>query len=90
MNLNSVTVTLILKSVTHFLHMPLWLITVLNLVTKGSAIQNISFKLTLIEMFNLGCNSDLEYSNPKFSPDMFLLVMIYHQTDFICERLLLV
>ena len=43
---------------------------------------------TLTEMFNLGCDIDLEHSNPKFSPDMFLLVMIYHQIEFICKRLI--
>ena len=58
------------------------------MVTKGSAIRKISSKLTLTETFNLGCDTDLEYSNPIFSLDTFLLMMIYHQIKFGCERLI--
>ena len=49
-------------------------------------IHKISSKLTLIEMFNLGCDFDLEYSNPIFSLDTSLLMMIYHQIEFGCKR----
>ena len=44
-------------------------------------------KLTLTETFNLGCDIDLEHSNPVFSLDTFLLMMIYTQTEFGCKRL---
>ena len=33
-------------------------------------------------MFNLGCDTDLEHSNPVFSVDTCLLIMIYHQIEF--------
>jgi len=52
------------------------------LVTKGSA------KLTLIETFNLGCGIDLEHSNPIFSLDTSLLMMISYQIEFGCKRLI--
>ena len=60
----------------------------MGLVTKGSAIHKISSKLTLIETFNLGCDIDLEHSNPIFSLDTSLLMMIYHQIEFGCKRLI--
>ena len=60
----------------------------LGLVTKGSAIHKITSKLTLIETFNLGCDIDLEHSNPIFSLDTSLLMMIYHQIEFGCKRLI--
>ena len=60
----------------------------LGLVTKGSAIHKITSKLTLIETFNLGCDTDLEHSNPIFSLDTSLLMMIYHQIEFGCKRLI--
>ena len=44
----------------------------------------ISSKLTLTETFNL----DLEHSNPIFSLDTSLLMMIYHQIEFGCKRLI--
>ena len=47
----------------------------------------ISSKLTLTETFNLGCDIDLEHSNPVFSQDTSLLMMVYHQTEFGCKRL---
>ena len=47
----------------------------------------ISSKLTLTETFNLGYDIDLEYSNPTFSLDTSLLMMIYIQTEFGCKRL---
>ena len=47
----------------------------------------ISFKLTLTETFSLGCDIDLEYSNPTFSLDISLLMMIYTQIEFGCKRL---
>ena len=60
----------------------------MGLVTKGSAIHKISSKLTLIETFNLGCDIDLEHSNPIFSLDTSLFMMIYHQIEFGCKRLI--
>ena len=57
-----------------------------GLVTKGWAIQKISSKVTLIKMFNLGY--DLDHSNPIFSLDTFLLMVIYHQIEFGCKRLI--
>ena len=57
------------------------------LVTKGSAIHKIS-KLTLIKMFNHGCDTDLEHINPVCSLDTSLLMMSYHQTEFGCKRLI--
>ena len=57
-------------------------------VTKGSAIHKMSSKLTLIETFNLGCDIDLEHSNPIFSLDTSLLMMIYHYIEFGCKRLI--
>ena len=44
-------------------------------------------KLTLTETFNLGCDTDLEHSNPTLSLDTSLLMMIYIQTEFGCKRL---
>ena len=50
--------------------------------------QFISSKLTLTETFNLGCDIDLKYSNPIFSLGTSLLMMIYHQIEFGCKRLI--
>ena len=49
--------------------------------------QCISSKLTLTETFNLGCDIDPEHSNPTFSVDTTLLMMIYTQIEFGCKRL---
>ena len=88
MNANSVTVTLTLKIETHFSHMTLsWCLTILGLFTNGSAMHKISSKLTLTETFNLGCDIDLEHSNPTFSLDTSLLMMNYTQIEFGCKRL---
>ena len=57
----------------------------LGLVTQGSAIHKISSKLTLIDMFDLGCYSDPEYSKPIFSLDTSLLMMIYHQIKLVAK-----
>ena len=54
---------------------------------KGSAIHKIS-KLTLIETFNLGCDIDLEHGNRIFSLDTSSFMMIYHQIEFGCKRLI--
>ena len=70
--------------------MMLWLIMMSHhtgLVTNGSAMHKISSKLTLTETFNLGCDIDLEHSNPTFSLDTSLLMMIYTQTEFGWKRL---
>ena len=56
------------------------------MVTNGSAMHKIS-KLTLTETFNLGCDTDLEHSNPTFSLDTSLLMMIYTQIESGCKRL---
>ena len=56
------------------------------MVTNGSTMHKISSKLTLTETFNLGCDTDLEHSNPTFSLDTSLL-MIYTQIEFGCKRL---
>ena len=48
----------------------------------------ISSKITLIGTFNLGCDIDLEHSNPIFSLDTSLLMMIHHQIEFGCKRLI--
>ena len=50
-------------------------------------IHKISSRLTLIETFNLGCDTDLEHSNPIFSLDASLLTVIYHQIEFGCKTL---
>ena len=42
----------------------------------GSVMHKISSELTLIETFNLGCDIDLEHSNPIFSLDTSLLMMM--------------
>ena len=57
------------------------------MVTNGSAMYKISSKLTLTETFNLGCDIDLEQSNPTFSLDTSLLMMIYTQIECGCKRL---
>ena len=62
-------------------------LTILGLVTNGSAMHKISSKLTLTETFNLGCDIDLEHSNPTFSLGTSLLMMIYTQIEFGCKRL---
>ena len=61
---------------------------ILGLVTNGSAMHKISSKLTLTETFNLGCGIDREHINPTFSLDTSLLMMIYHQIEFGCKRLI--
>ena len=92
MNRNSVTVTLTLKIETHFYAFGslayndvssywVWL----QMVQR--CIINISSKLTLTETFNLGCDIDLEHSNPTFSLDTSLLIMIYTQIEIGCKRL---
>ena len=48
----------------------------MGLVTNGSAMHKISSKLTLTEMFNLGCDTDLEHSNPIFSLDTLKLSLV--------------
>ena len=80
MNRNSVTVTLTFKIETHFSHMTLWFIMMSH--HNGSVMHKISSKLTLTETFNLGCDS-----NPTFSLDTSLLMMIYTQIEFGCKRL---
>ena len=57
------------------------------MVTNGSAMHKISSKLTLTETFNLGCGIDLEHSNPTFSLDTSLLMIIYIKIEFGCKRL---
>ena len=57
------------------------------MVTNGSAMHKISSK-SLTETFNFGCDIDLEHSNPIFSLDTSLLMMIYHQIEFGCKRLI--
>ena len=57
------------------------------MVTNDSVMHKIPSKLILIETFNLGCDIDLEHSNPTFSLDTSLLMMIYAQTEFGCKRL---
>ena len=37
---------------------------------------------TLIQILNLSCDLDLQYSNPIFSQGIFQLMMMYHQTKF--------
>ena len=49
--------------------------------------QKISSKLALTETFNLGFDIDLEHSNPTFSLDTSLLMMIYTEIVFGCKRL---
>ena len=46
-----------------------------------------SSKLTLTKTYNLGCDIDLEHSNPTFSLDTSYLMMIYTQIEFGCKRL---
>ena len=84
MNPKSITVTLTLKIETHFLHMTLWLIMMYYHSEFGYKWFSNSSKLTLTETFNL----DLEHSNPIFSLDTSLLMMIYHQIEFGCKRLI--
>ena len=50
--------------------------------------HKISSKLPLTETFKLGCDIELEHSNPIFSLDTSLLMMIYHQIEFGCKRLI--
>ena len=57
------------------------------MVTNGSATHKIPYKLTLTETFNLGCGIDVEHSNPAFSLDTSLLMIIYTQIEFGCKRL---
>ena len=49
--------------------------------------HKMSSRLTLAESFNLGRDIDLEHSNPTFSLDISLLMMIYTQVEFDCKRL---
>ena len=43
--------------------------------------------LQMVHRFYLGCDIDLEHSNPTFSLDTSLLMMIYTQIEFVCKRL---
>jgi len=56
----------------------------LYLVTKGPAVNTISFGQTVIEILNVCCDLDLEHSNPIFSLDT-LAAGIYHQKKFGCK-----
>ena len=56
-------------------------------VINGSVVHKISSKLTLTDIFNLGCDIDLEHSNPTFSLDTSLLMLIYTQIEFGWKRL---
>ena len=59
----------------------------MGLFTNGSAMHKISSKLILTETFNIGCDIDHEHSNPTFSLDTSLLMIIYTQVEFGCKRL---
>ena len=48
--------------------------------------HKISSKLSLTRTFNLGCDIDLEHSNPTFSMETSLLTMIYTEIEFGCKR----
>ena len=87
MNQNSVTVTLTLKTEPIFLHVTLWLILMSHHAGLQTVQRCISSKLTLTETFNHGCDTDLEHSNPTFSLDTSLLMMIYTQIESGCKRL---
>ena len=89
MNPNSVTVTLTLKIATHFLHMTLWLIMIYHPTRFGYKSFSYSdyIQTNINWNFKLGCDTDLEHSNPIFSLDTSLLMMIYHQIEFGCKRL---
>ena len=67
MNPNSVTVTLTLKIETHFSHDTLAYNDVSPYWVWLHKVQRFISKITLIEMFKLGCDTDLEHSNPIFS-----------------------
>ena len=61
----------------------------MSLVTNGSAMHKISSKLTLTGTFNLGCDIDLDHSNPIFSLNTSLFMMIFHQSEFGCIKRLI-
>ena len=54
---------------------------------KGSAVQKISFKQTLIEIMSIWCGSDLEQSNPIFSLNI-PVNDIYRHTKFGCKGII--
>ena len=69
-------VTLTLNTAKQPFHKTLQL---MNMYCQTKLVQQFrSSKLTLIETFNLGCDIDLEHSNPIFSLDSSLLMIIYH------------
>ena len=86
MNPNSVIVTMTLKIATHFLHVTLWLIMMYHHTELQKVQRFISSKLSLIEMLTLA-DIDLEHSNPIFSLDTSLFMMIYHQIESGWKRL---
>ena len=49
--------------------------------------HKIPSKLILTETFNLGLDLDRDHSNPIFSLDTSLLMMIYTKIEFGCKRL---
>ena len=51
-----------------------------EILSGQTATRKISSKLT-------SCGIDLEHSDPIFSLDTSLLMMIYHKTEFGCKRL---
>ena len=41
---------------------------------------------TLVQILNLSCDLDLQYSDPIFSQGIFQFMMMYHQTKFGCKK----
>ena len=66
MNPNSVNLTLSLKIATHFFAHDTLAYNDVYWVWLQKVQQFMSSKLSFIEMFNLGCDIDLEHSNPIF------------------------
>jgi len=51
-----------------------------SLVTKGSAVQKISSRQTLIDIFNICCDLHLELINPVFYLDTIKLSVVVKES----------
>ena len=67
---------------------PWWCITIPNLVTKDSAVEEISSRWTFTGILNLSCDLDLDQNKAIQSFHKTIqLMMMGHQTKFSCKRI---
>ena len=65
-----------------------WCIATPSLVTKGSAVEEISSRWKLTGILNLFCELDLDHNRAIHSfHETIQLTILYHQTKFSCKRI---